>query len=1057
MQKLLSFLFSTRLMAVLFIVFAIAMGVGTFIENDYNTDTARMVVYNAKWFEVIMFLFVVNFIGNIQRYKLYKKEKWATLLLHLAFIFIMVGAFITRYISFEGMMRIPEGETSEQIYSDATYVTVWADGDLNGEMRRRTFSQQHYFSAALGKDNLVSKFASNDFTIKGDFNQIPFKVEYVDFIMGAQDSIYPTENGKRFLKLVESSEGERHEHFIEEGTVAQIHNMQYAYNQHTEGAINFTTDGDTHFVESPFGGEYTIMATQAKGEVPVNQKDTLNFRSLYHLGPVQFVMDYPIKGEKKLVSNNDFKDDQTADALVVKVTSQGEEQIVTLTGSKGQMGVPQSFKLGELDFTLFFGSRVYTTPFKVQLNDFIAEKYPGSNSYKSYESQVTIIDGNEQFDARIYMNNILDYKGYRFFQASFFPDESGTVLSVNHDFWGTTITYIGYGLLYLAMLAILFTKNSRFGELGKKLKKLRQKKASLMILVFAFLSAGSLQAQHQHNMMPNEQQIDSLIQAVKIPQKQADAFGQLVIQDYGGRMKPLNTFTSEMLRKVAKTEKFKGLDGDQVFISMRQYPMLWHHVPMINLKRGNDSLRTILGLPTDAKYASFMDFFDAEGNYKLLEVLQEADLASVKNQFQKDFKEVDKRIYLMSQALTGTILKIFPIPDDENNKWISDIELEGSGITPQDSGYVYIKNILPLYYQSLTTAMQSQDKDYSKADELLESINAYQHKFGAEVMPSDQHIKYEILYNKYDVFKKLFSWYMYVSVLLFAVCIYQIFYNNKFLRITNKLLTSLVVVCFALHTIGLAIRWYISGHAPWSNAYESMIYVGWATMLFGLIFGRKSSLTLTSTAFITSIILMVAHWNYFDPSIGNLEPVLDSYWLMIHVAVIVASYGPFALGMILGIVALFLMIFTSKSNKKRMELNIRELTYINEMALTVGLVLLTIGNFLGGQWANESWGRYWGWDPKETWALISIMVYAFAIHMRLVPSLRGTWIYNFFSVIAFYAILMTYFGVNFYLSGLHSYAKGDQMVTPGFIYISVACVGVLGIISYIQYRRYYKK
>ncbi|HLV47180.1 MAG TPA: cytochrome c biogenesis protein CcsA [Flavobacterium sp.] len=1055
MQKLLSFLFSTRLMAILFIVFAAAMGIGTFIENDYNTDTARMVIYNAKWFEVIMCLFVVNFIGNIQRYKLYKKEKWATLILHLAFIFIMVGAFITRYISFEGMMQIPEGETSEQIFSDRTYLTVIVDGDYNGEPMQRAFEEQRYFSAALDQDNLVSKFASNDFTLKKDFNKIPFEVEYVDFIMGAKDSIYPTDNGKRFLKLVESSDGQRHEHFIEEGTAALIHNMQYTYNKPTEGAINFTTDGDTHFVESPFGGEYTVMATQKQGTVPVNQKDTLNFRSMYHLGPVQFVMDYPIKGEKKLVSNNDFKDDQSTDALVLKVTSQGEEKIVTLMGSKGQMGIPETLKLGELGFRLVFGSKVYTTPFKVQLNDFIAEKYPGSNSYKSFESQVTIIDQNEQFDARIYMNNILDYKGYRFFQASFFPDESGTVLSVNHDFWGTTITYIGYGLLYLAMLAILFTKNSRFGELTRKLKKLKAKKASLMVLLFTFLSVGSLQAQHQHNTMPTEQQLDSLIQTVKVPQEQADAFGRLVIQDYGGRMKPLNTFTSEMLRKVAKVEKFKGLDGDQVFISMRQYPMLWHNVPMINLKRGNDSLRTILGLPTDAKYASFMDFFTERGEYKLADVIQEAELATVKNQFQKDFSEVDKRIVLMSQALTGTILKIFPIPDDENNKWISDIELEGSGLTPQDSSFVYIKNILPLYYQSLSVAMQT--NDYSKADELLESINSYQHKFGAEVMPTDQHIQSEILYNKYDVFKKLYTYYMLVSVLLFAVCIFQIFYNNKFLKVLNKIFTSLVVICFVLHTIGLGMRWYISGHAPWSDAYESVIYVGWATMLFGLVFGRKSSLTLASTAFVTSMILWVAHMNYFDPAIGNLEPVLDSYWLMIHVAVIVASYGPFALGMILGIVALFLMIFTSKSNKKRMELNIRELTYINEMALTVGLVLLTIGNFLGGQWANESWGRYWGWDPKETWALISIMVYAFVIHMRLVPSLRGTWIYNLFSVIAFYAILMTYFGVNFYLSGLHSYAKGDQMVTPGFVYISVASVAVLGIISYIQYKRYYKK
>lgn len=194
------------------------------------------------------------------------------------------------------------------------------------------------------------------------------------------------------------------------------------------------------------------------------------------------------------------------------------------------------------------------------------------------------------------------------------------------------------------------------------------------------------------------------------------------------------------------------------------------------------------------------------------------------------------------------------------------------------------------------------------------------------------------------------------------------------------------------------MRWYISGHAPWSDAYESMIYVAWATMFFGLAFGRKSDLTLASTAFVTSMILMIAHWNWMDPAIANLQPVLNSYWLMIHVAVIVASYGPFTLGMILGVVALFLMAFTTNKNKKVMGLNIQELTIINELALTVGLVMLTIGNFLGGMWANESWGRYWGWDPKETWALISIMVYAFVIHMRLVPGLRSRWLYNLMSI-----------------------------------------------------------
>src|SRR5690606_32902671 len=288
--------------------------------------------------------------------------------------------------------------------------------------------------------------------------------------------------------------------------------------------------------------------------------------------------------------------------------------------------------------------------------------------------------------------------------------------------------------------------------------------------------------------------------------------------------------------------------------------------------------------------------------------------------------------------------------------------------------------------------------------------------------------------------------------------IVQIFNGkNKFINISVKGFGFLLVGLFILHTIGLGVRWYLSGHAPWSDAYESMIYVAWATMFFGLAFGRKSDLTIAATAFVTAIILMVAHWNWMDPAISTLEPVLDSYWLMIHVAVIVMSYGPFTLGMILGAVWLILMICTNANNKKKMLLNIQELTIINGMAFTTGLVLLTVGTFLGGMWASESWGGYWGWDPKETWALISIMVYAFVVHMRLVPGLRGRFGFNLASIIAFASIMMTYFGVNFYLSGLHAYASGDQIVSLKFIAITVVAVAVLAFFAYRKYAIYYKK
>ncbi len=298
---------------------------------------------------------------------------------------------------------------------------------------------------------------------------------------------------------------------------------------------------------------------------------------------------------------------------------------------------------------------------------------------------------------------------------------------------------------------------------------------------------------------------------------------------------------------------------------------------------------------------------------------------------------------------------------------------------------------------------------------------------------------------------------MYAGTLLFFMLIVQMLYDVRFLRALVKVFIGVITFLFVLHTGGLAARWYISGHAPWSDAYESMIYVAWATMGMGLAFGRKSMLTIAATAFVSSMILMIAHWNWMDPEIANLVPVLDSYWLMIHVAVIVGSYGPFALGMILGVISMFLMLITTEKSAKKMRLHVSELTIVNELAITVGLIMLTIGNFLGGQWANESWGRYWGWDPKETWALISILIYAFVLHMRLVPGLRGKWIYSLASVIAFASIMMTYFGVNFYLTGLHSYASGDKVITPNFVYYSLAFVALLGVLSYGKAKKYFSK
>jgi len=1038
--KVANFFFSTRLTSIYFILLIVSMGMGTFIESWYGINTARIWIYNAFWFELIFFLLGINFFGNIFRYNLLRKEKWAVLFMHLSFILILLGAFTTRYFGYEGVMPIREGKTENIFLSEKTYLTIFADGQIDGVLRRKK----------IEFDLLLSENTNNKISLEDHFNGIPFSINFKSFVEGVVEELVLDDEGDRYIKIVEASGGSRHDHYVKEGEVASIHNILFTLNNSIPGAINIRSDKGLYYLNSPFDGDFMVMATQKTGDVNKNTEVPLELRALFSLANLQFVIpEPPLRGQFDWIKVNS-PDIQTQDLLKLEVESQGEKEIVSLLGAKGIVNDMKMIKIGELDFYFKYGSIPIQLPFSIRLNDFIAEKYPGTEkSYSSFMSKVTVED-KSSFDYDIYMNNILDHGGYRFFQASFDPDEKGTVLSVNNDFWGTLITYTGYIFLYVSMMGIFFYGKTRFKNLSNGLKKINSK-GKLLTIFFVFVFGIEAGAQERTFSLETKFNYDSLIQANKVPKSHASKFGQILIQDVRGRMKPVNTFSSELIRKISKRDNYNNLNSDQILISIIQTPVLWYNVPIIFLKRGNDSIRKIIGLGDKEKYASFVSFFDENGNYKIANQLEEAYRSSVPNQFQKDFIEVDRKVNLLYSALEGKILKFFPIPEDSNNKWVSYQELKDFNFRGRDSLYVY--NILPLYFNSLRIAKE--DVNYGQPEDLLNSLIGFQRKYGEKIIPSDQKINTEILYNKVNIFERLFKYYLYISLIFFVLVLIQIFKGSRVVNFLIKILKYLILALFVSHTLGLIFRGYISGHAPWSDAYESMIYVAWATLFFGLIFGRRSHLTIASTTFVSSMILMIAHWNWLDPAIANLQPVLDSYWLMIHVAIIVASYGPFSLGMIIGSVCLLLMILLNNKNRDKLKTKISELTIINEMSLTIGLIMLTIGNFLGAMWANESWGRYWGWDPKETWALISIMVYAFVIHIRLIPGLRTPWLFNFLSIIAFSSILMTYFGVNFYLVGLHSYASGDKVITPDFIYYSLLAVFILGSLSYFRSKKFF--
>lgn len=1035
-------------MAVLFFAISIAMGVATFIENDYGTQTSKALVYNTWWFELIMIFFTINFFGNIFRYKLYKKEKWSVLLFHVAFLFILIGAGITRYISYEGLMIIDEGETTNTFFSDINYLNVIID--------------DNQFQKETNNKLLLSAWGSNSASFTeyfqpkkdGKNHQIDFKL--IDYIPWVEKKFIEDDNGIEHIKFVESSSGSRHEHYIKRGQIQNIHNILVGFDAKDGNAnINIFKRNDSLKIITKSAGNYQVMATQQKGFVKQDTIQDFKLRSLYNVSGLPFVVpQYPTKGDIKTVRGK--KDNKKYDMVIFDVTTDGKTERIELTGGQFNVDGQKQFKIGDLNFRAWYGAKQRVTPFSVKLNDFQLEKYPGSENAASFASEITVFDKDETFDFRIFMNNILHYKGYRLFQSSY--SNAGekieqTHLSINHDSWGTAVTYIGYFLLFFGLIASLFVKNTRFYDLKKSLEKIRTKKATLSIILLLISSIAFSQHNTHKPKELSETQIDSILQKSIVDKKHADLFSQLVIQDAGGRMKPAHTFASELVRKVAHTDNFKGLTPSQILVSITEAPMFWLNVPFIYLEKGNTQIREVLGLPKDTKYARFIDFYDENGTSKISHLVIEAQKKRIQSKLEQDAIKIERRVWLLSQALGGGILRIYPIPNDENNKWVSQPETSQANFRGTDS--VFVRQSLPVYFQLLQASKKT--GDYTETNKILDGIKKFQRKFGSKVIPTQDKIQLEIAYNKANIFVKLAKYYGYVSLLMIIFVFFQIFNNKPWINYAIKAFIGIIIILFITHLLGLAARWYISGNAPWSNAYETIIFVGLASMFFGLILGKRSSLTIAATTFLTAIILSFAHQNWLDPEIANLVPVLNSWWLYVHVSIIVSGYGPFALGMILGIFSLFLIIFTNEKNKKKMKLHLNELTTINEMAITVGLVLFTVGNFLGGMWANESWGRYWGWDPKETWALISIMIYAFVLHMRLIPGLRSKYTFNLWSIIAFASVMMTYFGVNFYLSGLHSYASGDKVITPNSVYYSVSFVFILGLIAWFKHKKFYKK
>ena len=722
-----------------------------------------------------------------------------------------------------------------------------------------------------------------------------------------------------------------------------------------------------------------------------------------------------------------------------------------LFGKEGQVHIREGEKTDQMVMHTSKGVKTETLPFVLELTDFRLIRYPGSQSPSSYESDLLVHVDGEVREAKVFMNNVLDVKGYRFFQASYDQDEMGTILSVNRDVGGRTVTYTGYLMLVTGFILMFFIPNSRFRKLQQQLKEVRKGALIPVFLMIAvFGSAQDMLGRSTAVVSDNMQDIPagSMVEAVqqnRIPPEHAARFGVLPVQ-FRGRTMPLNTFSSEILRKVHKEQIFGDLNSDQFLLGLLALPQMWMQVPFITLPDKEISAR--YNLPEE--YVPYYHLFDPQGNYRLLPQLQEIyhRPADRRTSSEKELIKLDERVNILYQLLNHTMPGIYPDPNDPSHTWYA----PGDNLSVfSEADSTFITQSFEQYLAEVRQALGT--GDWSKADEALDVIKTYQLENDKVSLIQPKKLQAEFRYNRMDLFNRTKLGYFISGGLLLIVALMQLLREKRWKRYTAAALTVCIVLLFLCHMFGMGMRWYISGYAPWSNSYETMVYVSWATVLAGFIFGQRSTLTRALATLFGGVILFVAALNWMDPQINTLVPVLKSPWLMFHVAVIVAAYGFFGISFLLGITNLSIMAFAK--NTPSLPYRIKELSIINNMSLLVGLILMTTGTFIGAVWANESWGRYWGWDPKETWALITVVVYSMVTHLHLVKKWNSQWLFNLLSVFAFVSVLMTFLGVNYFLSGMHSYGHTEG-VSSVFMYIGVAfaALGILGILSYGKRSRF---
>ena len=646
------------------------------------------------------------------------------------------------------------------------------------------------------------------------------------------------------------------------------------------------------------------------------------------------------------------------------------------------------------------GIKMHSLPFRIALKDFEVKYHEGTMAHADYVTKVTILPlpkqagspstQSQESNATISMNKILSYQGYRFYQSSYDPNMQGSILAVNSDPWGIPVTYTGYALLFIALIWMLFDPKGQYRQILRNLPSASAKGGRAAILLLTVCSVCG------HSMA-----------ATTIPKETASRLGELYI-NYNDRICPLQTFALDFTKKLTGKRYFKDADGnrytaEQLLANFIFFGDEWEKQPVIKMKGG--PLKTTLQLPDRCSFSSF--FNEEMGGYILGPYVQEAAQGN-RDKFHQDVMKVDDKLMMLVELRQGKPLKIFPAPSAEAQHlapvtWYSPTDELPDGM---DSGRKkYIQDAFSLLYQ------YALDGQWNQMDQMLAKMRQYQQRYGAASLPTKTQTWAEHAYNKVPF-----------ATILFMVCLTMAFLTLIRKRWMQRIGLAVLAASFLALTFAMVLRWIISGTIPMSNGYETMLTMAWFVMLTALLMYRRFPVILTFGLLLSGFFLLVSHISQMDPQIGHLMPVLSSPLLTIHVSVIMMAYALLSITFLTGIWGLIVEFKNKKKPTDSLRSTLHSSLLMSRLFLYPALPCMGLGFFIGAIWANVSWGTYWSWDPKETWALITFMVYAVPVHQQSIPWLRNPRHYHLYMVLAFLTILMTYFGVNYFLGGMHSYA-----------------------------------